>query len=92
MRLENLDNIRITDHAMTRFGQWVGMKMSPTFHCQLMSAMKIARTPPRTRPPGQPAWRMLSHFVLSLRNIVATTGLMNASTVPFPSPRMIEPQ
>lgn len=30
MRLENLDNIRITDHAMTRFGQWVGMKMSPS--------------------------------------------------------------
>jgi hypothetical protein len=29
-----------------------------------------------TKPPGQAAWRMLSHLDLSLLNMVATTGLM----------------
>ena len=45
-----------------------------------------------TKPPGHPACRMLSHFVLSFVNIVATTGLMKASTVPLPKARTSPPQ
>ena len=46
-------------------------------------SMTIVIMPASTSPPGQPACRMFSHFVLSRLNIVATTGLMNASTVPL---------
>ena len=56
------------------------------------SPRAIVMMPPKTSPPGQPACRMFSHFVFSLLNIVATTGLMNASTVPLPSARITLPQ
>ena len=72
--------------------------IKPIFHCQPMAwgvkcpimpegASEIVRIPPSTKPPGQPACRMLSHFVLSLENIVATVGLITASTVPLPRAR-----
>ena len=48
--------------------------------------------PPRTRPPGQPAWSMFRYFVFSLGNRVATTGLTTASTVPLPRARMNVPK
>ena len=48
--------------------------------------------PATTKPPGQPACRMLSHLVFSLLNMVATTGLMNDSTVPLPRARIKLPQ
>ena len=57
-----------------------------------VSASMIVMMPAMTSPPGQPAWRMFSHLVFSRLNIVATTGLMNASTVPLPSPSTMLPQ
>ena len=44
--------------------------------------------PPSTSPPGQPACRMDSHFVFCLAKIVATTGLITASTAPLPNATM----
>src|SRR5262245_41256330 len=41
-------------------------------------------TAPRTRPPGQPACRMFSQWVLLLGKSVAVSGLMTASQVPLP--------
>ena len=35
---------------------------------------------------------MFSHLVFSRLYIVATTGLMKASTVPLPKPKMTDPQ
>ncbi len=55
-------------------------------------SMPTVMMPASTSPPGQPACRMFSHFVLLNVNIVATTGLMYASTVPLESPRISEPQ
>ena len=64
----------------------------PTFMFQSMSPRKIVIIPASTNPPGQPACKMLSHFVLSFLNMVATTGLIKASTVPFPRARIKLPQ
>lgn len=50
-----------------------------------------ARMPPSTRPPGQPACSALSQRVLSRLNMVVTTGLITASTVPLPSATMKVP-
>ncbi len=50
--------------------------------------MASAITPPRTNPPGHPACRRFSHLVFSRANMVATTGLVTASTVPLPSATM----
>ena len=55
-------------------------------------SMPIVISPASTSPPGQPACRMFSHLVLLQLNIVATTGLMYASTVPLDRPRISEPQ
>ncbi len=63
------------------------------FDCQeAVLPSRIVMIPAMTSPPGQPAWRMFNHFVLSLSNRVATTGLMKASTVPLPRARMSPPQ
>jgi hypothetical protein len=42
-------------------------------------------TAPSTSPPGQPACRMFSQWVLLVGNNVAVSGLMTASQVPLPS-------
>ena len=55
-------------------------------------SMPIKSRPVMTRPPGQPAWRIFSHFVFSLLNMVATTGLMKASTAPFARAQIRLPQ
>ena len=74
----------------------VGIAIRPTLTAHGVSlanvSMPISSRPVMTRPPGQPACRMFSHFVFSLLNIVATTGLMNASTVPFASAQIKLPQ
>jgi hypothetical protein len=69
----------------------VGMRINPTLYCQALVPIRMAMMPPTTSPPGQPACRMFSHLVFSRLNTVATTGLMTASTVPFPSATMNVP-
>ncbi len=45
----------------------------------------MVNTPASIRPAGHPACSTLSHLVLCRGYIVATTGLITASTVPLPS-------
>ena len=74
----------------------VGSRMRATFQRQSAgesptpsrASIESTMIPPSTSPPGQPACRMLSHFVFSRGNSVATTGLMTASTAPLPSATM----
>ena len=65
-----------------------GRKIRPTLYSQRTPPIASAMIPPRTNPPGHPAWSMFRYFVFSVGNRLATTGLATASTVPLPSARM----
>src|SRR5690606_31210807 len=70
----------------------VGNKINAILYSHFVSGPIIrASIPPNTNPPGQPAWRIFSHFVFSRGNMVATTGFTAASTVPLPSATMNVP-
>ncbi len=69
-----------------------GGKINAILYCQMLVPMAMVIKPASTNPPGQPACRIFSHFVFSRENNVATTGLMTASTVPFPKAKIKLPK
>src|ERR1044072_8305656 len=74
---------------MSRAKRTTGMKHKAKRNCHtapknsFVSGSKAQNNAPNANPAGQPACKMLSHFVFSLLKTVATIGLMKDSTVPL---------